>query len=62
MAVRQLGNKILRNLYINRSKDFLKRLLIKLGNCSVIGKEEILNFLQETLTGNIGNDLPMILG
>jgi hypothetical protein len=38
MAVRQLANKILRNLYLNQSKDFMKRLLTKLGNCSVVGK------------------------
>lgn len=46
MAVRQLGNKILRNLYINKSRDFVKRILSKLGGCSVVGKEEILGFLQ----------------
>lgn len=46
MAVRQLANKILRKLYPNHSKDFIKRVLTKLNNCSVVGKEEILNFLQ----------------
>lgn len=39
MAVRQLASKILRKLYPNHSKDFLKRLLNKLNNCSVVGKE-----------------------
>ena len=38
MAVRQVASKILRNLYINQSKDFLKRILLKLKNCSVVGK------------------------
>lgn len=45
MAVRQLANKILRKLYPNHSKDFIKRILNKLNNCSIVGKEEILNFL-----------------
>lgn len=39
MAVRQLANKILRNLYPNQSKDFMKRILTKLNNCSIVGKE-----------------------
>lgn len=39
MAVRQLASKILRNLYPNQSKDFMKRILTKLNNCSVVGKE-----------------------
>lgn len=38
MAVRQLANKILRTLYPNQSKDFMKRLLIKLSSCSIVGK------------------------
>lgn len=38
LAVRQLANKILRNLYQNQSKDFLKRILLKLKNCSIVGK------------------------
>jgi hypothetical protein len=62
MAVRQLANKILRNLYINQSKDFMKRLLNKLGGCSVVGKEEILNFMQEVFTSNIITDLALVLG
>lgn len=62
MAVRQLANKILRNLYLNQSKDFMKRILNKLNNCSVVGKEEILNFLQEIFTSNIVSDLSLVLG
>lgn len=38
MAVRQLAHRVLRNLYINHSKDFMKRLLTKLNNCSTVGK------------------------
>jgi hypothetical protein len=38
MAVRQLANKVLRVLYPTRSKDFLKRILLKLNNCSILGK------------------------
>lgn len=38
MAVRQLANKILRNLFPNHSKDFMKRVLSKLSSCSVVGK------------------------
>lgn len=62
MAVRQLASKILRKLYPNHSKDFMKRVLNKLNNCSVVGKEEILNFLQETFTTNIVTDLNLVLG
>jgi hypothetical protein len=38
MAVRQLAGKVLRVLYPTRSKDFLKRILTKLNNCSILGK------------------------
>lgn len=61
MAVRQLANKILRKIYPNHSKDFLKRLLNKLSHCSVVGKEEILNFLQEVFTTNIPTELQFLL-
>ena len=61
MAVRQLANKILRKIYPNHSKDFLKRLLNKLNHCSVVGKEEILNFLQEVFTSNIPTELQFLL-
>jgi hypothetical protein len=40
----------------------MKRLLNKLGSCSVVGKEEILNFLQEVFTSNIITDLALVLG
>ena len=49
MAVRQIASRILRKIFAekkNNSKFFLKFLLNKLNTCSVIGKEEILNFFQ----------------
>jgi hypothetical protein len=39
MAVRQIASKILRKIYSNSSKDSAKKILGKLGSCSVIGKE-----------------------
>ena len=47
MAVRQIANKVLKKLYeATPNKYFNKKILIKLSNCSVVGKEEILTFLQ----------------
>jgi hypothetical protein len=46
MAVRQIGNKILKKIYSNANKDSAKKILAKLSTCSVVGKEEILNFIQ----------------
>jgi hypothetical protein len=39
MAVRQIACKILKKLYENPNKTFNKKLLVKLSNCSVVGKE-----------------------
>jgi hypothetical protein len=39
MAVRQIASKILRNVLSTPGKDSAKKLLTKLGTCSVIGKE-----------------------
>ena len=39
MAVRQIASKILRKIYSNSNKDSAKKILGKLGTCSVIGKE-----------------------
>jgi hypothetical protein len=39
MAVRQIASKILRKIYSNSNKDSAKKIMGKLGSCSVIGKE-----------------------
>lgn len=62
MAVRQLAQRILKNIYMNQSKAFMKKLLSKLNNCSSLGREEILSFLQEVLPNNVITDLNLILG
>jgi hypothetical protein len=62
MAVRQIAAKILKKIYENGSnKYFNKKILNKLSNCSVVGKEEILNFLQENYKASVSNDLPIVL-
>ena len=39
MAVRQIAAKVLKKIFDNESKDSVRRLLNKLSNCSVVGKE-----------------------
>ena len=39
MAVRQIASKVLRKIFDNGSKDSVKKMLAKLSNCSVVGKE-----------------------
>ena len=39
MAVRQIAAKILKKIYSNTTKDSAKKILSKLNNCSVVGKE-----------------------
>lgn len=39
MAVRQIAAKILRKILDSSIKDSAKKLLTKLSNCSVVGKE-----------------------
>lgn len=47
MAVRQIASKILRKFYESAtSKQLNKKILNKLSICSIVGKEEILTFLQ----------------
>ena len=59
MAVRQIACKILRKIfYGNRSKSFLRTMLGKMSTCSMIGKEEVLNFLQEVYTASIVDNQP----
>jgi hypothetical protein len=62
MAVRQIASKILRNVLATPGKDSAKKLLTKLSTCSVIGKEEILNFLQDHFSVVRPTDLPQLLG
>lgn len=62
MAVRQIAAKILKKIYSNATKDSAKKIFAKLATCSVIGKEEILNFVQEYYTGVIPVDLGLVLG
>jgi hypothetical protein len=38
IIIRQIADKILRALQPTHSKSFLKRILTKLNNCSIIGK------------------------
>lgn len=62
MAVRQIASKILRKIYSNSNKDSAKKILGKLSTCSVIGKEEILTFIQDYYTSVIPIDLGLVLG
>ena len=39
MAVRQIAGKVLKKIFDNESKDSVRKLLNKLSNCSVVGKE-----------------------
>lgn len=62
MAVRQIATKILKKIFNNQNKDSAKKILNKLGNCSVIGKEEILTFLGEYFSAEVPFDLGLVLG
>lgn len=46
MAVRQIASKILKKIFNNNNKDSAKKIFVKMANCSVVGKEEILSFFQ----------------
>ena len=61
MAVRQIAAKILKKIFDNGSKDSAKKLLNKMSNCSVVGKEEILLFFQDYYSAVIPSDLNLIL-
>ncbi len=61
MAVRQIASKILRKILDSGGKDSSKKLLSKLSNCSVVGKEEILTFLQDYYGSVKPADLNLIL-
>lgn len=39
MAIRQIASKTLKKIFNNSSKESLKKILQKMGNCSVVGKE-----------------------
>ena len=62
MAVRQIAIKILRKIFDNGDRDSARKILAKLASCSVVGKEEILMFLQEYYSQNYPHDLNLILG
>jgi hypothetical protein len=38
-------SKMLKIIYRKHSKEFYKKMVTKLSNCSMVGKEEILNFV-----------------
>lgn len=61
MAVRQIAAKVLRKIFDNGNKDSAKKLLTKLSTCSVVGKEEILIFLQDYYSDVYPADLNLIL-
>ena len=61
MAIRQVAVKILKKIYNNSTKESIKKMCLKLSNCSVIGKEEILNFFQELFSSIIPIDMNFIL-
>lgn len=61
MAVRQIAAKILKKIFDNGSKESAKKLLNKMSTCSVIGKEEILMFLQDYYSNAYPADLNLIL-
>lgn len=61
MAVRQIATKILKRIFNNDNKESMKKMLNKLNNCSVVGKEEILTFLQDYYSAIIPVDLNLIL-
>lgn len=61
MAVRQIATKVLRKILDSGSKDSAKKLLSKLSTCSVVGKEEILTFLQDYYSLVKPADLNLIL-
>ncbi len=53
MAVRQIAAKVLKKLNdVGSNKSLNKKLLAKLSGCSIVGKEEILSFLQENYTSS----------
>ena len=62
MAVRQIAAKVLKKIFNNSNKDSARRILGKLSNCSVIGKEEILTFLGDYFSGVVPVDLNLVLG
>lgn len=61
MAVRQIANKVLRKIFDNGNKQSAKKLLNKLSTCSVVGKEEILTFIQDYYSFVQPVDLNLIL-
>ena len=61
MAVRQIAVKILKVIFDNSSKESARKLLHKLTNCSVVGKEEILTFIGEYFTSETPFNLAQVL-
>lgn len=61
MAVRQIAAKILKKIFSNESRDSAKKVLGKLASCSVVGKEEILTFLQDYFVAEAPVDLALVL-
>ena len=62
MAVRQIAAKILKKIFNNTNKESARRILAKLLNCSVIGKEEILTFIGDYFSTAVPADLNLVLG
>ena len=62
MAVRQIACKILRKIFSNSSKESAKKIFAKLSNCSVIGKVQIIGFVQDYYTLVSPIDLNLVLG
>jgi hypothetical protein len=52
--MRYVIQQMLKIIHRSHTRDFYQKMLIKLNNCSIIGKEEILRFFMETSV--IGND------
>lgn len=46
MAIRQIASRILKKIYLLNERELVRKLMQKLGQCSVVGKEEVINFMQ----------------